>query len=125
MSRKIVNTNIRLNLEREDDHRAWEYLQRMDRKRYKSYSRAVVAAVNDYFDRHERLAVDPYLETREKEDAFLRRVQETIERGLQAASPVNGLLQLLNNAQPAAPPPEDSIEQEAANAAAMDFVNSF
>jgi hypothetical protein len=44
----------------------------LDRKRYKSYSRAVVAAVNDYFDRHERLAVDPYLETREKEDAFLR-----------------------------------------------------
>jgi hypothetical protein len=29
LSRKIVNTNIRLNLEREDDHRAWEYLQRI------------------------------------------------------------------------------------------------
>lgn len=125
MNRKIVNTNIRLNLEREDDRRAWEHLQRMDRKRYKSYSRAVVAAVNDYFDRQERLADDPYLETREKEDVFLQRVLATIERGLQTASPMNGLLRLLQNAQPAAPPPEDSAAQEAANDAAMDFVNSF
>lgn len=99
MSRRIVNTNIRLNLERGEDRRAWEHLQRMDRKRYKSYSRAVVTAVNDYFDRRERLADDPYLETREKEDAFLRRVLETVERGLQTASPISGLLQLLQNAQ--------------------------
>lgn len=125
MSRKIVNTNIRLNLERGDDRRAWEYLQRMDRKRYKSYSRAVVAAVNDYFDRQERLADDPYLETREKEDAFLRRVLETIERGLQTASPVNGLLQLLQNAQPTVTLPEAFAAQELANAAAMEFVDSF
>ena len=68
--RQIVNTNIRLNLERENDRRAWEHLQRMDRRQYKSYSRAVVATVNDYFDRRERLADDPYLETREKEGRF-------------------------------------------------------
>ena len=81
MSRKIVNTNIRLNLENEDDRRTWKYLQRMDRTRFKSYSRAVVAALNDFFDRQERLANDPYLETREKEDAFLKRVLDTVERG--------------------------------------------
>ena len=125
MSRKIVNTNIRLNLERGDDRRAWEHLQRMDRRQYKSYSRAVVAAVNDYFDRQDRMFQDPYLETREKEDAFLRRVLETIERGFQTASPVNGLLRLLQNTQITVPPPENSIAQEAANAAAMEFVDSF
>ena len=38
--RQTVNTNIRLNLAREDDRRAWAYLQRMDRAKYKSYSRA-------------------------------------------------------------------------------------
>lgn len=126
MSSKIVNTNIRLNLERKDDRRAWEYLQRMDRKRYKSYSRAVVTAVNDYFDRQEHMLQDPYLETREKEDAFLRRVLETVERGLQGAAPLIGLLQLLQNAQPAAAPPPDTFAaQEAANDAAMHFVDSF
>lgn len=72
--RQTVNTNIRLNLAREDDRRAWEYLQRMDRTRFKSYSRAVVASLNDFFLRQERLADNPYLETREKEDAFLMRV---------------------------------------------------
>ena len=73
MERTIINTNIRLNLNRPEDRRAWEYLQRLDRKKYKSYSRAVVAAVNDHFSRQERLAADPYLETREKEDAFLEK----------------------------------------------------
>ncbi len=56
MERAIINTNIRLNLHRPEDRRAWEYLQRLDRKKYKSYSRAVVAAVNDHFSRQERLA---------------------------------------------------------------------
>mgnify|MGYP003299042026 CR=1 FL=1 len=45
MNRRIINTNIRLNLEQEEDRRAWEYLQGMDRKQYKSYTRAVVAAI--------------------------------------------------------------------------------
>jgi len=75
--RNKISTNIRLNLDKEADRRAWEYLQNMDRKKYKSYSCAIVTAVNDYFDRQERLAADPYLETREKEDAFLKKVLTT------------------------------------------------
>ncbi|WP_242997947.1 hypothetical protein [Blautia obeum] len=49
--RKIINTNIRLNLCDEQDRQAWEYLQTMDRQKYKSYTKAVVAALNDYFAR--------------------------------------------------------------------------
>ena len=71
MNKQKVYTNIRLNLDREADRKAWEYLRNMDRKKYKSYSRAIVTAVNDYFDRQERMKKDHYLETREKEDAFL------------------------------------------------------
>ena len=67
--RKIINTNIRLNLCDEQDRQAWEYLQTMDRQKYKSYTKAVVAALNDYFAREYRNEEDPYLETREKEDA--------------------------------------------------------
>ena len=83
MERTVINTNIRLNLNRPDDRKAWEYLQALDRKKYKSYSRAVVAAVNDHFSRQERLAADPYLETREKEDRFLGQVLDTIRAGIQ------------------------------------------
>ena len=71
--KQIYTTTLRLNLADEDDRRAYEHLRKMDKKKYRSYSKAVVAAVNDYFERQERLAADPYLETREKEDAFLRR----------------------------------------------------
>lgn len=46
--RRIINTNIRLNLCDEQDRKAWEYLQTMDRQKYKSYTKAVVAALNDY-----------------------------------------------------------------------------
>ena len=70
MERTTINTNIRLNLNKPEDRQAWEYLQSMDRKKYKSYSRAVVAAINDHFSREERCASDPFLESREKEDAF-------------------------------------------------------
>lgn len=53
MSRKIINTNIRFNLDNADDRKAYEYLQDMDRKQYKSYTRAVVAALNfTLTDRH-------------------------------------------------------------------------
>ena len=99
--RETINTNIRLNLANPDDLEAWEHLQRMDRKKYKSYSRAVVIAVNDYFGRAERAEADPYLETREKEDAFLQSVLDTVEKGAKEAMPMvilNTLIGLLQSA---------------------------
>ena len=145
--RKIINTNIRLNLIDVADREAWEHLQRLDRKQYKSYSRAVVAALNDYFGRQEQLAADPYLETRIKEDAFLERVLDAVEKGAKESMPmvlVGNLVQLLQPVmrQQANPDPSpilslpysdrDAIgehvaqhEQEAAEAAALDFADGF
>ena len=124
MERTTINTNIRLNLNRPDDRRAWDYLQKMDRKKYKSYSRAVVEAINDYFSRQERLDSDPYLETREKEDAFLQRVLDTIREGLQSSDAgLASLATLLRAIQPASPPEEKSISDEDMDVA-MDFINS-
>ena len=80
--KRIINTNIRFDLKREDDRQAYEYLRRMDRKQFKSYTRAVVAALNDFFSRQEKRQADPYLETREKEDRFLRQVLVTINEGI-------------------------------------------
>ena len=124
MERTVINTNIRLNLNRPDDRQAWEYLQALDRKKYKSYSRAVVVAVNDYFSRQERLTADPYLETREKEDAFLQKVLDTIREGTQTSSAgLSGLAALLQGIQPAAPPAEQAMTDEDLDTA-MDFINS-
>ena len=80
--RKIINTNIRLDLSRQDDRQAYDYLLHMDRKQFKSYTRAVVASLNDFFSRREKRQADPYLETREKEDRFLRQVLDTISEGV-------------------------------------------
>lgn len=117
--KQIYTTTLRLNLADEDDRRAYEHLQRMDKKQYRSYSKAIVAAVNDHFERQKRLAADPYLETREKEDTFLRRVMEVIEQGLRAA-PAPMLPFARPAPQPAALEPDDEELS-----AALDFADSF
>lgn len=117
----IFTTTIRLNLNDEADRKAWQYLQKRD----KSYSRAVVTAINGYYDRQERLVNDPYLETWEKEDAFLRRVLDTIEQCVRSAAPLGGFLQLLQSNQPVASAPKSTDEDAATVAAALDFADSF
>ena len=101
--RRIINTNIRFNLSREDDRQAYEYLQNMDRTKFKSYTRAVVAALNDFFSRQEKLQADPYLETREKEDRFLAQVLDTIKDGIRQTM---SNLQMSVPAQPVQPDPQ-------------------
>ena len=125
MSRQIVSTNVRFNLEKEPDRMAWEYLQRRNKRQYRSYRKAIVTAVNDYFERQRRLTADPYLETREKEDAFLQRVLETIQEGMNRAAPTNTadvLFQLLQGIQPKAEPDVEVSQQEAEDMA-LDFVD--
>ena len=101
--KRIVNTNIRFNRNREDDRQAYEYLRSIDRTKYKSYTRAVVAALNDFFSRQERIQADPLLETREKEDRFLRQVLDTIRDGIDQGM---GNLQNITSAQPVQPDPQ-------------------
>lgn len=75
-----------------------EYLQTMDRQKYKSYTKAVVVALNDYFSREYQNESDPYLETREKEDAFLERVETAIRDGVKESVPMamaKNLLEML------------------------------
>ena len=126
--RKTINTNIRLNLDRADDRQAWEYLQNMDRKCYRSYRRAVVAAINDHFGRLERIRDDPYLETREKEDAFLKKVIETISSTLTQAVPALGISGMMGLLQSAVQPPEKPVSREQPDDLtdmALDFADSF
>lgn len=101
--KRIVNTNIRFDLNREDDRRAYEYLRHMDRTKFKSYTRAVVAALNESFSRQEKMQADPFLETREKEERFLARVLDTIK---------DGISQSMSNFQLSAPAPPVQTEAQ-------------
>ena len=126
--RKIINTNIRLNLCDEQDRQAWEYLQTMDREKYKSYTRAVVVALNDYFSREYRNEADPYLETREKEDAFLERVETAIRDGVkESVGEINLPDRTLTMEKTDEEIAEDNLdwEKEADMDAALDFADSF
>ena len=42
---------IRFNLNKPEHRKAWEYLQTMDRKEFKSYSNIFITALNEYIDR--------------------------------------------------------------------------
>lgn len=122
----LFTTTLRLNLHDEADRRAWERLRHMDKRQYKSYSNAIVTALNDYFDRQERLENDPYLETREKEDAFLQRITEVVAQGLRTSVPITAagsFAQLLASRQPASS--ADPQEEQADTEAALDFVDGF
>ena len=78
---KTKNHNIRFNTEKEDECRAWELLHSPQiRQMFKSQNKFVIEAVNDYYDRCVERKDDPYLETREKEDAFAERIVEAVER---------------------------------------------
>ena len=129
MSKRIARTGLRMNLEKEADRRAWEYLQRLDRKAHKSYSHVIVTAINDFFGRQERLLNDSYLETREKEEAFLQRVQEAIAKGFRetaALGMTGGMqtpLQGITTTNTAFVPASNTEREDAINAA-LDFVNS-
>ena len=123
MNNKIINTNIRFNRDNEDDRKAYEYLQRMDRKQYKSYTKAVVIAVNEYFERQQRLEADFYLETREKEDMFLKKVLDTIEQGLKTVGNIGGLIQFLSATAEQQHEVQPNTEDD--NSAALHFADGF
>ena len=83
----IRNTNLRFNLNKEKHRRAWEHLQRMDTRIFKSHSNAAIDALNDYFDRYYKTQDDPYLETREREEQFIERIVAAVEASLDRTLP--------------------------------------
>lgn len=83
----IRNTNLRFNLNKEKHRRAWEHLQRMDKRIFKSHSNAAIDALNDYFDRYYKAQDNPYLETRERETQFIERIVTAVEASLDRTLP--------------------------------------
>ena len=88
MQNNIRNTNLRFNLDKEQQRRAWEYLQTMDRQDFKSYSQVISLALVDYFDHYYRTQADPYLETREREELFVKQIVDAVEYSLKQSLPL-------------------------------------
>ena len=82
MSENIRSTNLRFNLEKDTQKRAWQYLQNMDKQQFKSYSNVIAVALVDYFDRYYRSQDDPYFETREREERFVNQIISSVESAI-------------------------------------------
>ena len=122
--KRYYTVAIRFNLDRETDRNALSWLNRRKEAGYKTNSEAVVAALNGHFSRQERLKNDSYLETREKEDAFLERVLDTIWEGVRESGAVGVLLGALRGIQSATPErqPDNAAKRESMETA-MDFLD--
>ena len=88
MTSHIRSTNLRFNLEKDTQCRAWEYLQTMDKTQFKSYSHAVALSLVDYFDRYYRAKDDPYFETREREERFVHQIVSAVQAAMEKAMPL-------------------------------------
>ncbi len=76
---EIRNRNVRFYVEKELDSRAWEILHSEEIKVYGSQNDFIIQAINDFYERHLKKKQDSYLETREKEDAFVERIVKAAE----------------------------------------------
>ena len=104
----IKNMKIRFNLNKENDRKAYDYLQGAE----KSYSKAVISAICEYLSLSERT---------EAEDAFLERVITTIKEELAKTNPF-GLLQLVQTPSAQTTTEKENTENEET---VMDFMDNF
>ena len=88
MRENIRSTNLRFNLEKDIQNRAWQYLQTMDKQHFKSYSNVIAVALVEYFDRYYRSQDDPYFETREREERFVNQIISSVESAMEKTLPV-------------------------------------
>lgn len=88
MRENIHSTNLRFNLEKDIHKRAWQYLQSMDKKNFRSYSNVIAIALVEYFERYYRTQEDPYLENREREEQFVNRIVIAVEKAMEKTLPV-------------------------------------
>ena len=104
----IKNMKIRFNLDKENDRKAYDYLQGAE----KSYSKAVISAICEYLGLSERMAT---------EDAFLERIIATIKEESAKNNPF-GLLQLVQTPSAQTTTEKENTETEEA---VMDFLDNF
>lgn len=85
--KNIKSLCIRFNLLKNKDKSAWDILHALDKKKWKSYSNAVILAVTDFFDRQNKIENDPYFETREREERFISEIISAVEKAINREIP--------------------------------------
>lgn len=107
----IKNVKIRFNLNKDNDRKAYEFLQNAEL----SYSKAVIYAICGYMELRDEKAT---------KDAFLERVIQTIREETAKINLLGGLLQFVQtpSAQITPAEKEKSTENEET---VLDFLDSF
>ncbi len=108
---RIKSTTLRFNLSKPEQQTAWEYLQNLDREKFKSVNHAITLAVCDFFERQKRAESDPFFESREREEMFVRSIVEAVEQALEKSLPTfltSYLLNLIGTNLGKTSPPEES-----------------
>ena len=106
----VRNVKIRINLDQENDRRAYDNLQSAE----ESYSKAVISAICGFMELSERTAA---------EDAFLERVISTIREEVGKSNPLGGLLQFVQT--PPAQTPAEKENNAETEETVLDFLDSF
>lgn len=83
----VKMTCFRFNLDNPEHAKAWNHLHSIDKDKVKSGNTAVVRAVNDYFDRMQKLSDDPYFETRQREERFVQQIVSEVGKAFIAEMP--------------------------------------
>lgn len=102
----VKMTCFRFNLDNPEHARAWKYIHDVDKKKMKSGNTAVIKAINEYFDRMQKLTDDPYFETRQREERFVEQIVSEVGKALTAEMPkfLASLMLSLNTSYPAYQP---------------------
>ena len=110
-------TCFRFNTEIPEQAKAWEYLHSFDRDKLKSANLAVTTAVNEYFDRMQKLSDDPYFETRQREERFVQQIVSEVGKALIAEMPkfLASLMLSLNRGYPMQATPIQAVSEETEN----------
>ena len=106
----VRNVKIRFTLDKENDRRAYDYLQGAE----KSSSKAVISAICGFMELSERTAT---------EDAFLERVISTIREEVGKSNPLGGLLQFVQT--PPAQTPAEKENNAETEETVLAFLDSF
>ena len=112
MSNTFVTT-VRFNLDREEDRLALKYLQGEGRERFGSYTQAIIALANGAISTKEDVSPNEVDEAGTKEEAFFRRIAETVQHAIEG-SPIGSIASLLKflqaiPAMPSSAPPEQQL----------------
>lgn len=107
MRNNIRSTNLRFNLDKDLQRKAWQYLQTMDKGTFKSYSNAIALSVCDYFERYYHRKDDPYFETRQREEQFIEQIVGAVEKAMEKTLPLflAGLMSGIGQTEAHAPVP--------------------